>query len=126
MQNLEEKIIHALQHDLVVDISTVGRKSGKIRRIEIWFHHIEDRFYITGIPGKRDWFANLIESLDFILHLKNSCQFDIPSHARVIIETAERRHLLLNKKMSWYHKNSSSIEAFVKSAPLIEVLLDDR
>ena len=42
-----------------IDITTYGARSGEPRRIEIWFHYVEGRWYLTGSPGRRDWYANL-------------------------------------------------------------------
>ena len=63
-------IRQALAKDLVIDITTTGRRSGALRRLEIWFHEIEGRWYITGSPGKRDWHANLLATPQFTFHLK--------------------------------------------------------
>src|SRR3712207_9019649 len=46
--------------DRVIDITTTGRKSGQPRRIETWFHHLDGQIYLTGTPGPRDWYANLV------------------------------------------------------------------
>ena len=64
-------IRQALAKDLVIDITTTGRRSGALRRLEIWFHEIEGRWYITGSPGKRDWHANLLATPQFTFHLKD-------------------------------------------------------
>ena len=42
-----------------IDITTLGARSGLPRRIEIWFHHIDGRWYLTGMPVPRGWYANL-------------------------------------------------------------------
>lgn len=71
----------ALDNDLVIDITTIGRKSGEPRRKEIWFHKFGDVVYITGRPGRRDWYANLLAHPDFMFHLKESVKADIPARA---------------------------------------------
>jgi hypothetical protein len=40
---LDERIRDALARDRTIDITTVGRRSGKPRRIEIWFHNVGGR-----------------------------------------------------------------------------------
>ena len=68
---MDSTITDALQQGGVVDITTVGAKSGTGRRIEIVFHHFDGNFYITGKPGfKRDWLANLKANPVFTVHLK--------------------------------------------------------
>ena len=44
-------VAEALANDLVIDITTIGRSSGEAKRSEIWFHNVDDRYYITGRPG---------------------------------------------------------------------------
>ena len=34
---LDPKVQEALEKDLIIDITTTGRKSGDARRLEIWF-----------------------------------------------------------------------------------------
>jgi len=51
---MDEKVKQALERDRTVDITTIGRRSGKPRRIEIWIHHLNGRLYLTGSPGRRD------------------------------------------------------------------------
>ena len=70
---MNEQIVQALKQDRVIDITTTGRKTGQHRRIEIWFHNLADRIFITGMPGRRrSWYANLVANPDFIFHLKES------------------------------------------------------
>src|SRR6267378_8159153 len=33
-----------------IDITTLGRRSGIPRRIEVWFHRVDGRWYLTGVP----------------------------------------------------------------------------
>ena len=55
---MDDAVRKALETDLVIDITTKGRKTGQPRRKEIWFHYLgEGEVYITGSPGKRGWYA---------------------------------------------------------------------
>ncbi|MCH7787607.1 MAG: nitroreductase family deazaflavin-dependent oxidoreductase, partial [Chloroflexi bacterium] len=76
---MNEEIKNALKQDRTIDITTKGKKSGEPRRIEIWFHNIDGRIYITGTPGTRGWYANMIANPDFTFHLTRTAQPDIPS-----------------------------------------------
>src|SRR5258706_12810597 len=67
---MDESIRHALVHGLTCDITTTGRTSGKPRRIEIWYVLIDGQVYITGTPGPRDWYANLLAQPRFVFHIK--------------------------------------------------------
>ncbi len=90
----DEQIKLALARDRVVDITTTGRKSGKPRRIEIWFHNLEGRLYLTGLPGRRSWYANLQEHPQFIFHLKQSAQADLAARATPVLDRVRRQEVL--------------------------------
>ena len=79
-----------------IDITTTGRKSGKPRRIEIWFYRFEESIYLSGMPGPRtrDWLANLMADPHFIFHLKHGVVADLPAVATVITDPQERRRIL--------------------------------
>ncbi len=119
MMNIQVR--QALEKDRVIDITTIGRKSGQQRRIEIWFHNLDGRIYITGSPGKRSWYANLLENPDFVFHLKKSVTADIPARARPIVDEQERRELFVEllQKMN----RQENLEAWVENSPLVEVTL---
>ena len=57
---MNKEIEHALETDQLIDITTIGKKTGKTHRIEIAFQYYDDVPYICGIPGPRDWHANLV------------------------------------------------------------------
>ncbi|MDR7188828.1 hypothetical protein J2Y46_001651 [Microbacterium sp. BE35] len=62
----------------VVDITTRGARSQQLRRIEIWFHNVDGEVYITGTPGARSWYANLLAHPEFTFHLKHEVRADLP------------------------------------------------
>jgi deazaflavin-dependent oxidoreductase (nitroreductase family) len=77
----------ALASDRVIDIITTGRQTGEPRRIEIWFHRVDGRYYITGTPGRpRSWYANLVANSAFTFHLKESATADLPATARPVTD----------------------------------------
>ena len=81
---MDERVQHALARDRTIDITTRGRKTGALHRIEIWFHHIDGHIYITGAPGRRDWYANVLAHPEFTFHLKQSTKADLPARATPI------------------------------------------
>src|SRR5258706_640972 len=89
-------IIRGLGKMGVFDITTTGRKTGEARRLEIVYHVIDDRLYISGIPmpRRRGWLANLDANPALTLHLRKPVRADVPATARVIDGEAERRSLL--------------------------------
>ena len=42
-----------------VDITTIGARSGRPRRIEIWFYRAAGRIYLTTTPARRDWYHSV-------------------------------------------------------------------
>ena len=64
--------LEALKDTLTIDLSTVGRRSGRWSRIEIWWFFIDDRFVITGTPGPRDWYADVLADPSVIVHANGS------------------------------------------------------
>ena len=64
-----------------IDITTLGARTGTPRRIEVWVHHIDRRWYIAGVPGPRDWYANLRAHPRFLVHLKHGVTADLPATA---------------------------------------------
>src|ERR1700704_3318873 len=76
---LDPKVRQALSRGGTIDITTVGRKTGAPRRIEIEFHTIGDRIYISGLasPRRRSWLANLDANPTFTFHLKGAVKADL-------------------------------------------------
>ena len=92
--SMTPEIRDALAIDMIVDITTRGRKSGRPRRIEIWSHYFDGRVIVAGSPGKRGWHANLIADPRFTYHIKHGIKAGLPAVARPIRGKAERRAVL--------------------------------
>jgi len=119
----DPKLRQALSRGGMVEITTVGRSSGEPRRIEIVFHNVEGRLYISGMPrpDKRSWLANLEANPRFTFHLKGPVSADLPAKARVIADESERRRILPSIAANW---RRTDVEAMVAMSPLIEVALE--
>jgi len=113
----------ALQGMHTVDITTTGRRSGEPRTLEIVFHNVAGRIYISGIPSpkRRSWLANLDADPHMKFHLKGKVRADLPATARVIEDETERREVLPHIARNWARKD---LETMVKQSPLIEVTLE--
>jgi deazaflavin-dependent oxidoreductase (nitroreductase family) len=70
--------IDALASHRTIDLTTIGRGSGLPRRIEIWWFQVGDRFFITGTPGARDWYANVLADPGVVIHVAG---MDLPARA---------------------------------------------
>lgn len=120
---MDDAIRKALQTDRVIDITTIGRRSGRPRLTEIWFHRLDGRFYLTGTPGPRSWHANLLANPRFTFHLKESVAADLPARAIPITDTAQRRAIL--ERLTARLGVAARVEQWVAHSPLVEVLFDD-
>jgi deazaflavin-dependent oxidoreductase (nitroreductase family) len=120
---MDTQIRDALARDEIVDITTLGRHSGQPRRVEIWFRRLDRKIYITGTPGPRGWYANLLAEPRLVFHLKQSVQADLPAIAHPVLDEEERRRILSAPCMSWYHDQVESLDSLVAGSPLIEVEL---
>ena len=115
----------SLNESGVIDITTVGAKSGKERRIEINFVQIDGSYFITGKPGrKRDWQANLRTNPDFTVHLKGETKADVSAKARLITEQVERSDVLYKiLTEAWGNEPAKAehiLPKWVEKSPLIE------
>jgi hypothetical protein len=118
---MNEAVKQALERDRTIDITTRGKQTGRPRRKEIWFHNLDGRLYITGTPGRRDWYANLIANPEFTFHLKQSVKADLPARATPILDPARRRDIIgrIIQKIG----GGRDLNAWVEGSPLVEVEL---
>ena len=117
---MDDRVRRALSRGHLIDITTTGRSSGEPRRIEIVFHVIDGRIYISGMPSsrKRAWLANLERDARMTFHLKGAVKADLPAMARPVTDEAERRTILEHVARNW---NRTDVERMVAQSPLVEV-----
>jgi deazaflavin-dependent oxidoreductase (nitroreductase family) len=121
---MDDPISAALSRGGVIDITTIGRTSGEPRRLEIVFHRIDGRIWISGLPSprRRSWIANLAEDPHLTVHLKGPIAVaDLPATARIVDDPAERREVLERVARAW---RRTDVDAMVAMSPLIEVTID--
>jgi deazaflavin-dependent oxidoreductase (nitroreductase family) len=121
---MDEGIRSALSRGGTIDITTTGRRTGEPRRIEIVFHRIDGRIWISGIPSarKRAWLANLEANPHLTLHLKGPVAAgDLPATARIVTDPDERRQILARVAQAWQR---TDLDRMVDLSPLIEVTID--
>ena len=116
---LIEEVRRALDADRTIDITTTGRRSGVPRRIETWLYRADGRLYLTGSPGRRDWYANLVAHPSFTVHLKQSVTADLPASARPVTDESERRAVLagLLRDVSY----PADFAQWLAGSPIVEV-----
>jgi len=121
---MNDDIRAALSRGGTIDITTTGRQSGLPRRLEIVFHRIDGRMWISGMPSprKRAWIANLEADPHLTVHLKGPVVVaDLPATARVVVDETERRHVLDRVARAW---RRTDVDRMVAESPLIEVTID--
>ena len=122
---MDEKTQRALSRGHRIDITTTGRRTHQPRRIEIVFHNIDGRIYISGSPSERTraWIHNLSADPHLTFHLKGAAQADLPATARIVTDEAERRRI-----SEWIVANAwrnQDVKAMTAYSPLIEITFAD-
>lgn len=102
------------------DLTTVGRRSGRRRRVEIWYVVVDGRIAVTGTPGARHWLANLRENPEAILHLRTPRR-DVAVTAEEVTDEAARRRIATEawRLQPWYADQPYSLEEWVASSPMV-------
>jgi deazaflavin-dependent oxidoreductase (nitroreductase family) len=115
----DERVRHALATERTIDITTKGRTSGLPRRIETWFYRVGGRVYLTGSPGRRDWYANLLANPEFTFHLKQSVSADLPARAAPVTDLAARRDIF--QAILDELRQPHNLDSWMAGSPLVEV-----
>jgi hypothetical protein len=116
----------AMDEGGIADITTLGRRSGAPRRIEIYFHQFDGRDYLTGRPSsrQRDWEANIIASPQFTLHLKRGVTADVAVVGRPEPDADERARILRRALIESWDSPPQGVDAslhkWVEGSPFIE------
>lgn len=109
--------LEALASHQTIQITTTGRRSGKPRRVEIWWFHVDGRFIITGTPGRRDWLANLYTDPKLTVHVRGS---EIPAIASPVTDVTFRRRVFTRPQTQWY-SSQAELDHLVATAPMVEI-----
>lgn len=110
----------ALAAQKTIDLTTTGRRSGRSRRIEIWWFRVDGRFIISGTPGNRDWLANIQADPSVIVHVDGA---DIPARAVPIDDIEFRRRFFTRPATSWY-STQAELDRLVRSSPMVEIVFE--
>ncbi len=102
------------------DVSTIGRHSGRVRRIEIWYLIIDGQIMLTGTPGPRSWLANLRNHPAAVLHLRDPVR-DMAVVAREVTDQAQRRQVAeeAGQLQPWYADQPYSVDDWVAGSPMV-------
>jgi len=118
---LEPSTRRILDQVETVEITTRGRNSGELRRIEIWMYAIDGRYIITGTPGPRDWYANVMAHPRLRLHLPDGT--DLAATAAPVDDPEFRKRVFTDPK-TWWYRDQTSVADLIANSPMIEMLFD--
>ena len=119
--SVDDAVREALAKDLTIDLTTTGRRSGHARRIEIWMLKVGRRIIITGTPGPRDWYANLLAQPSCTVHLKERIRADLPAIATPVTDPDLRTEVFEHLEATWYRRQGEDLETLVAEAPMVEL-----
>jgi deazaflavin-dependent oxidoreductase (nitroreductase family) len=114
-----------------IDITTLGRRSGLPRRVEVWFHRVDGRWYLTGMPAPRSWYANVRANPRFTVHLKHGVTADLPATAVPVDDETRRRVItavldLQNRpEVAARVGHRQDFDVWFERSPLVEIVFDD-
>jgi deazaflavin-dependent oxidoreductase (nitroreductase family) len=123
---MDEQVKAALAQDYLIDITTIGRKTGKPHRIEVAFHRFDDHIYIFGRPSPRtkDWYLNMLAQPEFTFHVKQSAQADLKARA-IPIREAHARQTILAELRPRLGPDVESLDQFIARGPLVQVEFEE-
>ncbi|QCR20424.1 nitroreductase/quinone reductase family protein [Agrococcus sp. SGAir0287] len=116
-----------------IDITTTGARTGRARRIEIWFYRVDGEIYLTTTPAGRDWYANLLAEPRFTVHLKHGVRADLPAVATPVLDEATRRHVFASVIDDLQQPSDPAglrhavppLEAWLAGSPLMHVTFEE-
>ena len=139
MSTLAPDVRRALDLDLhsdawsrTVDITTTGARTGRPRRIEIWFHKVHGRWYLSSNPARRDWYHNLLTNPRFVFHVKHGAHADLDATAVPVDDPEKRREILgyIVDDLNQPHNPARlplplRLGDWMSGSPLLEIVFDD-
>ncbi|MDF1597111.1 MAG: nitroreductase/quinone reductase family protein [Acidimicrobiia bacterium] len=116
-----EPALDELARFTTIDLTTIGRTTGLLRRIEIWWFRVDGRFIITGTPGFRDWYANVLANPAVVIHVDGRA---LPATVRPVRDPGVRLRVFTHPDTNWY-TTQASLDDLVATSPMVEVRFDD-
>jgi len=112
-----------------IDITTIGAKTGRPRRIEVWFYRAFGEIYLSTTPARRDWAAKILTNPDFTVHLKHGIRADLRARGTPVRDEATRRRVFssiiddLNqpRNPAGLSQPVAPLSAWMSGSPLIHV-----
>ncbi|WP_156759349.1 nitroreductase/quinone reductase family protein [Microbacterium karelineae] len=116
-----------------IDITTIGARTGKPRRIEIWFYRVDEEIYLTTSPARRSWYANLLHQPRFTFHLKHGVRADLDAFARPVGDHEHRTRVLTSVIDDLNHPRNPAgipqpvppLEEWMTGSPLMHITFSE-
>lgn len=104
-------------------LSTVGRRSGRVHEVEIWFGVVGDTLYlISGYGPTADWFRNALVTPEVTVRVQDQRR---RGTARELLDATERRTVgeLMGAKYPWDGDPSIGLtfEAWCFDVPVLAI-----
>jgi deazaflavin-dependent oxidoreductase (nitroreductase family) len=96
--------LDALRQEMVLHLITLGRKTGKLRTIEIWFVIYRQRIYLLAEHGlKAQWVRNIQADPEVTIQIGKYCW---RAHGRILDDALDRQEWravaeLARQKYGW-------------------------
>ena len=101
---MDPEVQQAMELGGIADITTIGRKSGLDRKIEIYFHHFDGAYYLLGQPTKKDWLLNIKANPQFTLHVKRGITGDVAVIGETDVDADLKRDVIVRARVdNWGH-----------------------
>jgi hypothetical protein len=112
-----------------IDITTTGARTGKSRRIEVWFYRVDGRIYLSTSPARRSWYANIVANPEFVFHLKHGVRADLHAVGTPVLDRAQREtvfsSIIADLNQSWnpagIRQPVEPLAEWMQGSPLISV-----
>lgn len=88
--------------------------------MEIWWFRFEDLFVITGTPGRRDWYANVVAEPRVLIETRFG---NFPGTAVPVSDREFKRRFFTDGASRWY-STQAGLDLLVDTAPMIRVDLE--
>jgi hypothetical protein len=114
-----------------IENTTLGARTGAPRRVEVWFHRVDVRWYITGMPAPSNRYANVRANPRFIVHLKHGVTADLPATAAPIDQPTRRRvitdvlELQNRREIAAHVDRRQELDEWLAHSPLVEIIFGD-
>ena len=87
--------------------------------MEIWWFHFEERFIITGTPGRRDWYANVLANPRVVIETR----LETSGTAAPVSDEQFRHRFFSDTATRWYSTQAELGPG--EDRPMIELDLDE-